>query len=132
MGPHRLHRPRALGGLACRYVCGERHSARRLCPCLCPCDPAYVYYETAALTARPFSTRQDTPYDSAGVFSGNVAIDEVTGAATAIYTGEVDGHKKTYGLCARSDDLIDWRKEVCLDDARRPNPLSPVRWDTDV
>merc|ERR1712185_859412 len=74
----------------------------------------------------------DSAYDSAGVYSGNVVI-SADGSATAIYTGNVDGHQKTYGVCARSTDgLLNWEKRDCMDDAARPNPASPVNWDTQV
>lgn len=78
----------------------------------------------------PVAMFADTPWDSAGVFSGNIVFGK-DGIPTALYTGNVAGHAKTYGVCARSTDgLVTWSKSVCMDASRRPNAASPVNWDT--
>ena len=78
----------------------------------------------------PVAMFADGPWDSAGVFSGNIIFGE-DGIPTALYTGNVAGHAKTYGVCARSvDGLVTWSKSVCMDASRRPNAASPVNWDT--
>ena len=80
----------------------------------------------------PVAMFADTPWDSAGVYSGNIAIG-ADGIPTAVYTGNVAGHAKTFGVCARSfDGFVTWNKTDCMDASRRPNAASPVNWDTFV
>ena len=80
----------------------------------------------------PVAMFADTPWDSAGVYSGNIAIG-ADGIPTAVYTGNVAGHAKTFGVCARSfDGFVTWNKTNCMDASRRPNAASPVNWDTFV
>ena len=80
----------------------------------------------------PVAMFADTPWDAAGVYSGNIAIG-ADGVPTAVYTGNVAGHAKTFGVCAKSfDGFVTWDKSVCMDASRRPNAASPVSWDTYV
>eukprot|EP00966_Prymnesium_polylepis_P249835 5775677-Prymnesium_polylepis.1 len=60
----------------------------------------------------------DTPWDRNGVYSGNIIIDD-DGIPTAVYTGNVAGHAKTYGVCARSfDGFVTWNKTDCSAECR--------------
>lgn len=78
----------------------------------------------------PIAMFADTAWDSNGVYSGNIIIGK-DGIPVAVYTGNVNGHAKTCGVCARSfDGFITWNKTDCMDQSRRPNPASPVNWDT--
>ena len=80
----------------------------------------------------PVALWPDTPYDRAGVYSGNTVIDS-QGFPCALYTGNVAGHGETYGMLARSTDgWITWQKTMVMDNARRPNADSPVHWDGQV
>jgi beta-fructofuranosidase len=77
----------------------------------------------------PVALWPDTPYDHNGIYSGNTIIDD-DGHLCAIYTGNVDGHKETYGILARStDDGLTWQKKMVMDNRQRPNAISPVHWD---
>jgi beta-fructofuranosidase len=80
----------------------------------------------------PVAVWPDTPYDREGVYSGNTVIDP-QGFPCALYTGNVAGHRETYGMLARSTDgWITWRKTMVMDNAQRPNADSPVHWDGHV
>ena len=77
----------------------------------------------------PVALWPDTPQDRGGVYSGNTVVAD-DGSLCALYTGNVAGHKETYGILARSrDDGLTWQKRVVMDNARRPNVDSPVHWD---
>lgn len=80
----------------------------------------------------PVALWPDTVYDREGVYSGNTVIDS-QGFPCALYTGNVAGHRETYGMLARSTDgWITWQKTMVMDNARRPNADSPVHWDGHV
>jgi len=80
----------------------------------------------------PVAVWPDTPYDSAGVFSGNTFIDD-NGDLCGIYTGNVDMHNEAYGMLIRStDNGRTFHKKMVMDNAQRPNPDSPVHWDCQV
>ena len=80
----------------------------------------------------PVALWPDTPYDRAGVYSGNTVIDS-QGFPCALYTGNVAGHRETYGMLARSTDgWITWQKTMVMDNSQRPNADSPVHWDGQV
>jgi sucrose-6-phosphate hydrolase SacC (GH32 family) len=77
----------------------------------------------------PVAVWPDTPYDSAGVYSGNTIVDD-NGHLCGLYTGNVAGHKETYGMLVRSkDDGRTFEKKMVMDDSQRPNERSPVHWD---
>jgi len=77
----------------------------------------------------PVALWPDTPYDRAGVYSGNTVIGP-QGFPCALYTGNVAGHGETYGMLARSTDgWITWQKTMVMDNTQRPNADSPVHWD---
>ena len=78
----------------------------------------------------PVAIWPDSPYDKNGVYSGNTVIDD-QGIATALYTGNVNGHKESYGILARSyDGLLSWKKKMVMD--KPPYPGTPVHWDAQV
>jgi len=80
----------------------------------------------------PIALWSDTRYDRNGVYSGNMVIDD-KGIPTALYTGNVAGHKETYGMLARSrDGLLTWEKKVVMHNGERPNEASPVHWDAQI
>jgi beta-fructofuranosidase len=80
----------------------------------------------------PVAIWPDTPYDSAGVYSGNTFIDD-NGDLCGLYTGNVAGHGETYGLLIRSEDGgHTFSKKMVMDNAQRPNAASPVHWDGQV
>ncbi len=80
----------------------------------------------------PVAIWPDTKYDINGVYSGNTFIDG-NGDLCGLYTGNVGGHKETYGTLVRSkDDGATWEKKMVMDDSQRPNPGSPVHWDGQV
>jgi len=77
----------------------------------------------------PVALWPDTPHDRAGVYSGNTFIDE-EGRPCALYTGNVAGHRETYGILARSTDgWVTWQKKMVMPNSQRPNADSPVHWD---
>jgi beta-fructofuranosidase len=77
----------------------------------------------------PIALWPDTPYDRNGVYSGNTFVDD-EGNLCALYTGNVDTHKESYGILAFStDDGLHWQKRLVMDNAQRPNHDSPVHWD---
>jgi len=79
----------------------------------------------------PIALWPDTEYDSLGVYSGNMVIDD-NGIPTVLYTGSA-APGVTYGLMARSyDDLLTWEKNMVMDDKQRPNKSSPVHWDAQI
>jgi beta-fructofuranosidase len=80
----------------------------------------------------PVAVWPDTKYDVNGVYSGNTFIDG-NGDLCGLYTGNVGGHRETYGMLVRSkDDGATWEKKMVMDDSQRPNPGSPVHWDGQV
>ncbi len=80
----------------------------------------------------PVAIWPDTKYDRGGVYSGNMVIDE-TGVPTALYTGNVAGHREAYGMQARSTDgFVTWQKKMVMDNKDRPNRASPVHWDAQI
>jgi len=80
----------------------------------------------------PVALWPDTPHDRGGCYSGNMVIDD-RGVPTALYTGNVAGHRETYGMLARSTDgFLTWQKKRVMDNAQRPNPQSPVHWDAQL
>lgn len=80
----------------------------------------------------PVALWPDTPHDRAGVYSGNTVIDD-DGFPVALYTGNVAGHRETYGILTRSTDgWLTWEKTMVMDDRERPNAHSPVHWDAQV
>ena len=80
----------------------------------------------------PVALWPDSPYDKGGVYSGNVVIDD-DGVPTALYTGNVAGHRETYGVLARSrDGFRTWQKVMVMHDNQRPNEQSPVHWDAQI
>ncbi len=80
----------------------------------------------------PVAVWPDTPYDSAGVYSGNTFVDD-NGDLCGLYTGNVDGHKEAYGLLLRSsDEGLTFQKKMVMDNVQRPNADSPVHWDGQV
>ena len=75
----------------------------------------------------PIAIWPDTQYDRNGVYSGNMVIDD-NGVPTALYTGNVDGHRECYGMLARSHDgMLTWEKKMVMDTP--PYPGTPVHWD---
>lgn len=80
----------------------------------------------------PVAIWPDSKYDRGGVYSGNMVIDDA-GVPTALYTGNVAGHRETYGILARSTDgFRTWHKTMVMHNDRRPNPQSPVHWDAQI
>lgn len=80
----------------------------------------------------PVAIWPDSKYDRGGVYSGNMVIDD-NGVPTALYTGNVAGHRETYGMQARSTDgWVTWHKKMVMDNASRPNAASPVHWDGQI
>ena len=80
----------------------------------------------------PIALWPDTKYDRNGVYSGNMVIDD-NGVPTALYTGNVSGHKETYGMLARSHDrFLTWEKKMVMHNDRRPSGSSPVHWDAQI
>lgn len=80
----------------------------------------------------PVAIWPDTSYDRGGVYSGNSFV-TAGESISALYTGNVAGHRETYGMLARStDEGLTWRKTVVMDDRQRPNAQSPVHWDAQV
>jgi len=80
----------------------------------------------------PVALWPDTQYDRAGVYSGNTVIDQ-DGFPCALYTGNVAGHRETYGILARSTDgWLTWQKTMVMNNTHRPNAASPVHWDGQV
>ena len=80
----------------------------------------------------PVALWPDTRYDRGGVYSGNTVIDR-QGFPCALYTGNVAGHRETYGILARSTDgWLTWQKTMVMNNTRRPNADSPVHWDGQV
>jgi len=80
----------------------------------------------------PVALWPDTPFDRNGVYSGNVVIDE-QGNPAALYTGNVAGHRETYGMLARSTDgFRTWQKKMVMHNRQRPNSRPPVHWDGQV
>lgn len=80
----------------------------------------------------PVALWPDTPYDRAGVYSGNTFVME-DGTLGALYTGNVNGHQETYGILAHSRDHgLTWHKEMIMHNAQRPNMHSPVHWDAQI
>jgi len=79
----------------------------------------------------PVAIWPDSPYDKNGVYSGNTFV--LDGKLTALYTGNISGHKETYGLLAWSDDGgVTFKKKMVMDNNQRPNVYSPVHWDAQV
>ena len=77
----------------------------------------------------PVAIWPDTRYDREGVYSGNTVVD-ANGDLCALYTGNVAGHRETYGMLARSrDGGLVFEKKMVMDNAQRPNKNSPVHWD---
>jgi beta-fructofuranosidase len=55
------------------------------------------------------------------------------GVPTAPYTGNVAGHRETYGMLARSTDgFRTWQKKMVMHNDQRPNARSPVHWDAQI
>lgn len=80
----------------------------------------------------PVAVWPDTKYDVKGVYSGNTVIDD-NGDICGLYTGNVRGHKETYGMLVRSKDGgLTWEKKMVMDNSQRPNSDSPVHWDGQV
>jgi beta-fructofuranosidase len=80
----------------------------------------------------PIALWPDTEYDRNGVYSGNSFVDD-QGQLCLAYTGNVDGHKCTFGMLARSHDAgKTFAKKMVLDNCQRPNEKSPVHWDGQV
>ena len=80
----------------------------------------------------PVAIWPDSKYDRGGVYSGNVVIDD-KGFPAALYTGNVGGHRETYGMLARSTDgFVTWTKKMVMDNKQRPNARSPVHWDAQI
>jgi len=80
----------------------------------------------------PVALWPDSPYDREGVYSGNTFVDG-DGFLCALYTGNVAGHRETYGILARSTDGgLTWQKKMVMDNRQRPNRDSPVHWDGQV
>jgi len=78
----------------------------------------------------PVAIWPDSPYDKNGVYSGNTVIDD-QGIPTALYTGNVNGHKESYGMLAKSyDGLLSWEKKMVMD--KPPYPGTPVHWDAQL
>jgi len=79
----------------------------------------------------PVAIWPDTPYDRNGVYSGNTVIHD--GKIHALYTGNVAGHRETYGMLAWSvDGGVTFQKKMVMDNSQRPNAHSPVHWDAQV
>jgi sucrose-6-phosphate hydrolase SacC (GH32 family) len=79
----------------------------------------------------PVALWPDSPYDREGVYSGNTFIHD--GKIHGLYTGNVAGHKETYGMLAWSDDGgVTFKKKMVMDNKQRPNVHSPVHWDAQV
>lgn len=77
----------------------------------------------------PVAVWPDTKYDVNGVYSGNTIVDD-NGDLCALYTGNVAGHRETYGMLVRSSDGgLTFEKKMVMPDSNRPNEHSPVHWD---
>ena len=77
----------------------------------------------------PVAVWPDTRYDRRGVYSGNMFVDD-KGNLCGLYTGNVRGHRETYGMLVRSTDGgLSFQKKMVMDDKQRPNAASPVHWD---
>ncbi len=77
----------------------------------------------------PVAIWPDTRYDREGVYSGNTLVDD-NGNLCALYTGNVAGHRETYGMLARSrDGGLTFEKKMVMANTQRPNKDSPVHWD---
>jgi len=77
----------------------------------------------------PVAIWPDTQYDRRGVYSGNMFVDD-KGNLCGLYTGNVRGHRETYGMLVRSmDGGLSFRKKMVMDNKQRPNARSPVHWD---
>ncbi len=88
-------------------------------------SPDMVHWKDMPLAMVP-----DTPQDRNGVYSGNTVIDD-RGIPTALYTGNVQGHKEAYTMMAASTDgMVTWKKRVVID--KPPYPGTPVNWDSQV
>ena len=58
----------------------------------------------------PVAIWPDSEYDRGGVYSGNTVIDQQV-FPCALYTGNVAGHRETYGMLARSSDgWLGWQQ----------------------
>ncbi|MHC4202614.1 MAG: glycoside hydrolase family 32 protein, partial [Planctomycetota bacterium] len=80
----------------------------------------------------PVAIWPDSRHDRGGVYSGNMVIDD-EGVPTALYTGNVAGHRETYGMLARSTDgFRTWQKKMVMHNDQRPNARSPVHWDAQI
>ncbi len=80
----------------------------------------------------PVAIWPDSKHDRGGAYSGNMVIDD-RGIPTALYTGNVAGHRETYGMLARSTDgFVTWQKKMVMDNKQRPNAKSPVHWDAQI
>jgi beta-fructofuranosidase len=85
----------------------------------------------------PIAIWPDKSFDRGGVYSGNTFIFD-DGELGAIYTGNardpnMRGGKKTFGVLARSkDEGLTCTKKVVMHDVDRPNPDSPVHWDSQI
>ncbi|MBW2559168.1 MAG: glycoside hydrolase family 32 protein [Deltaproteobacteria bacterium] len=79
----------------------------------------------------PVALWPDTEYDKNGVYSGNTFIHK--GMIHALYTGNVEGRKETYGMLAWSEDGgVTFKKKMVMDTRQRPNADSPVHWDAQI
>jgi len=80
----------------------------------------------------PVALWPDTKYDRGGVYSGNCIMGD-DGIPNIFYTGNVSGHRETYGIRARSRDaFLTWTKKMVMDNSQRPNKDSPVHWDAQI
>ena len=77
----------------------------------------------------PVAIWPDSQYDRKGVYSGNTFVDQ-NDRLCMLYTGNVQGHRESYGLLAVStDDGLTFQKQMVMHDSQRPNERSPVHWD---
>jgi len=80
----------------------------------------------------PVALWPDTKHDRGGVYSGNCIIGD-DGIPNIFYTGNVRGHRETYGIRATSrDNFLTWEKKMVMDNSQRPNRHSPVHWDAQI
>lgn len=79
----------------------------------------------------PVAMWPDSEFDINGVFSGNTILSP-NGTPCALYTGNVDLHKETYGVLATSqDDLLnEWSKQVVM--SSPPYSGTPTHWDAQL
>ena len=68
----------------------------------------------------------DTPWDQHGVFSGNCIFNGTDPRPLCIYSN----NPCDIGVCATSDDWVNWRKRACM--TKAPSKASQTNHDTSI